>query len=131
MAAVAEEALGIARGDRLDERRQRGVERLACLDAEVAPERIQLAPGELDGADVRRVRRQEDEPAGRPLDGRAHRRRLARGEVVHHDYLPGRERLPQRPGRERDGRRRVRRVRRAGERHARREALAREPAEYR
>jgi hypothetical protein len=92
MAGMGEPAARVGGGDLVEERPQRGLQHVTRAGSRAAQERLRLAPRLLDGVEVRRAGRQEEEPTAGAFDQRLHRAALVCAQVVEHHHLPGPQR---------------------------------------
>lgn len=66
---------------------ERGVEGVCGAGPHAAQERLEFAPGRFDGVEVRRVRRQKEQPASGPFDQIANTVGLVHMEIIQADDL--------------------------------------------
>ena len=91
IATVGEPAVGIGGCDLVDYGRERNLECLFGAGCRGAQQSFQLAPGLLDGVEVRGVGRQEEEATSGAFDQRADLVCFMRSKVVQDHHLPGPE----------------------------------------
>ena len=86
---MREPGCGVATVDEVHRPADRFVERVACPGTELAEQRLQLAPAQFDGVQVRRVRGQVQHTSPGGVDETSDLLRPVRANVVEHDDVAG------------------------------------------